>query len=86
MATLTFSFDTGAVPLSRIVDGMAVTYGYPETIPDPANPGQTIPNTETKAQFARRQIRRIIIEAVRTGEVTIARQTSEQGVTFIDLT
>lgn len=86
MAVLTFSFDTGIIPLSRIVDAMAITYGYSATIPDPANLGQTIPNPETKAQFGRKQIRRIIMESVRNAEVIQARTTAESGVTDITLT
>lgn len=86
MATLSFSFDTGTVSLTRIVDAMAITYGYQANIPDPANPGQTIPNPQTKAQFARAQIRRIIIEAVRNAEAQQAREQAEAGATTIDLT
>lgn len=80
------SFNTGSVPLSRIVDAMALIYGYPENIEDPENPGQTIPNPQTKAQFAKEQIRWIIVDAVREAEARAARATAESSVTPIDLT
>lgn len=89
MATLTFSFDTGSVPLSRIVDGIAKVYGYQTTIPDPNNPGQTIPNPETKAEFGRKQVRKFIVDAVKKAEVMQAieaAQQAESNVSAIDLT
>jgi hypothetical protein len=86
MATLSFSYNTGSVPLSRIVDAMAVVYGYPVNVDDPENPGQTIPNPQTKAEFGRAVIRRIIIDAVREAELRPARVTAESSVAAIDLT
>lgn len=80
MATLTFSFDTGTVPISRIVDAMALEYGYSATLPDgSANP-------QTKAQFGKAQIGRIIREAVRNQEASAAKITAEAAVTAIVLT
>jgi hypothetical protein len=86
MATLSFSFDTGTVPVARIIDAMALEYGYQATIPDPANPGQTIPNPQTKAQFGKAQIGRIIKEAVRNQERQAARAAAEAGITDIPIT
>lgn len=74
MATLSFSFDTGSVPLSRIADAFAVTYGY-----KPEIDGQ--PNPESKADFARRMIRRHIIDIVRSGE----RQAAERSINIQDV-
>ena len=86
MATLSLSCDTGSVTVARIVDAMALHYGYQATIPDPANAGQTIANPETKTQFAKSQIRRIIMEAVKSAEVAQVRQAAEATVTDITLT
>jgi hypothetical protein len=86
MATLSFSFDTGSVTVARIVDAMAITYGYQATIPDPQNAGQSIANPETKAQFAKAQIKRIITEAVKNAEMHEARKAAEATVTDITLT
>lgn len=51
---------------------MATTYGYSTTIPGPE--GTTIPNPESKAEFGRRMIREIIVEAVRNAEAKAASQ------------
>lgn len=48
MAVLSFSFDTGSVPLNRIIDAMAEVHGYSVNIADPENPVETIPNPQTK--------------------------------------
>lgn len=71
MATLNFSYETGTVPLQRIVDGMANKFGYRDTIPDPAHPGEYIPNPETKQQFGRSVVKRFIINAVLDSERTV---------------
>jgi hypothetical protein len=86
MATLNFSYNTGTVPLSRIVDAMAVVYGYPANIEDPENPGQTIPNPQSKADFGRAVIRGIIVSAVREAELRTARATADASVANIELT
>ena len=41
---------------AKEVEAVAAMNGWTETIPDPANPGQTIPNI-TKEQFFKRQIK-----------------------------
>lgn len=39
----------------ELVDALCHRYGYSATLPDPVNPGETIPNPETRNQFAKRQ-------------------------------
>lgn len=80
MATFSISFDTGAVPLSRIYDAFAVAYGYQATLPG----GGT--NPETKAQFARRMMGDHIKGVVKAQEREAARSAAEAGVTDITLT
>jgi hypothetical protein len=77
MATLTFSFDTGAVPLSRIVDAFAKAYRYQAIIDGQLNP-------ETKAQFARRMVQQYIRDIV----VSTERNDAIQAIapTQLDLT
>jgi hypothetical protein len=84
MATLTFSYDTGNVSLSRIVEALAVAYHYQVTIPDPQNPNETIPNPESKAAFGRRMIKELIIEQVRKGE-HMAAMAAVQTIEPIDM-
>ena len=65
MATLTLTFDTGAATVASIVDDLAAANGYQATIPDPANPGQTLPNPQTKAAFAKEMVRQYIVRTIR---------------------
>lgn len=56
MATLTLTYETGSVTLTDLNNMLALEWGYQETIN-----GQ--PNPESKANFNRRQVRRMIQEA-----------------------
>ena len=85
MATLTLSYNTGTVPVSRIVDAICAEYGYQANIPAPQNPGQTIPNPETKQAFAKRMIGTVIRNIVANQDLATARQAAEANVTPINL-
>lgn len=87
MATLTFTFDTGAVTTAEILNAFATRYGYQTTVPDPnapePPPGQMrplIPNPETKAVFARRMVREYIIGIVRDERHRAAKATAVAAV------
>lgn len=84
MATLSVSYDTGPVPLSRITDAFADAYGWTATITNGG--GVTVPNPETKAQFMRRKVGEYIRDVVRGQELDAARRTAEAGVTGVTLT
>ena len=95
MATLQFQFDTGAMPIAEILDAFAAAYGYQATVRNPAFPAippapavpETIPNPETKAQFARRQVRKYVLDVVRARRHAVAQSTAVAAVsepTFID--
>lgn len=84
MATLSVSFDTGSVPLSRIQDAFASAYGWTATVSD--GNGGTIPNPETKAQFMRRKVKEYVTDVVKGQEREAARRTAESAVTEITLT
>ena len=43
--------------LAKEVEAVAAMNGWTETIPDPANPEQTIPNPVTKEAFFKQQIK-----------------------------
>jgi hypothetical protein len=86
MATLTFSFDTGTVPISTILDAFGTQYGYRATVPDPANPLLTVTNPETQAQFARRMVKQYIVDVVKGAQTNAAINTARAGITEISLT
>lgn len=75
MATLTFSYNTGSVPLSRIVDGVAAAHNY-----QPLIDGQ--PNPESKADFARRMVAEQVKRWVRGQE----EQAALAQITITDIT
>jgi hypothetical protein len=77
MPELQFSFNTGSVPLSRIVNAICLEYNYKATIRGEANP-------ETKAEFAKRMIGDHIRNIVYNQETELARKAAESDAT-IDL-
>lgn len=80
MATLTFQFDTGNVPLIRIVDAICLEYNYQAVLADgTANP-------ETKAIFAKKTIGNIIKNMVINQDKMAATNTAIATVTPIVLT
>jgi hypothetical protein len=74
MGSVTISWD--AQYDERVIDGIAYQHGYRDEIEDPENPGEFIPNPETKAQFARRCARRWVKECIKAWEAT---QAAEQA-------
>ena len=79
MATLTFSFDTGSVPLSKINNAIAAEYDYQSTIDGEPNP-------ESKAEFSKRMIKTVITNIVKNQDKKVARQAAEASVSEITLT
>ena len=57
---VTLSYTLSDAQAAEVVDALCQRYGYQDTLPDPNNAGQTIPNPETRAQFAKRQVAEFI--------------------------
>lgn len=53
-----------AATRDRIINAVAAVAGYQPTIPDPANPGQTIPNPSTKRAFVKDHLRAYLRQTV----------------------
>jgi hypothetical protein len=64
---------------ARVRQAFANVYGYQETVPDPANPGQMIDNPETKIQFAERKVREYVYEVTTGHEATKAADTARKN-------
>lgn len=62
MATITLTIPDAILP--RVIAGMCGHYGYEDTITDPANPENIIPNLETKGEFCRRMVRQHVKRVV----------------------
>ena len=55
-----------------VIDDFCAAYGYQATVPDPARPGQTIPNPQSQQDFFNDQLRRYIREVIRGQRVQAA--------------
>lgn len=80
MPILTFSFDTGNIPLSRYTDGLAASYGYGAS----GFINATLPN-ETKADFSKRMMQLHIISRVRSYEENEAAKLAKASIIPITL-
>jgi len=90
-----FSVEIDDTDVSRVLDAMAVNFSRPETVSNPSfdpslpesesNP-ITIDNPETKAVFANRMVREILVEHVYAYEQQLAIQAVESpsDVTITD--
>ena len=70
---ITFTFETGSVPTSKIVDAFAAHYNYSATVLD-VN-GQPIANPESKNNFAKRMLRNYIVVVVKAQDMAAATKT-----------
>jgi hypothetical protein len=84
--TITFSYQVpDAATQQRLIDGVCGTYGYTATVPDPANPaGPPIANPETRAQFARRQVRLWLFQSIRDWEAQKAADAANAAAAAVD--
>lgn len=62
MATIQFTIPDAKATLVR--DAVCTKYGYQDTVVDPENPEQTIPNPVSKAQFVSIQIKNFLKNCV----------------------
>lgn len=77
--------------LQRILEGFAYQHGYEDEIPDigPGRKDVKKPNPESKQQFVKRTIKRLILQSVRSYEIRraeeVARHAKEVEFSTIDL-
>jgi predicted lipoprotein len=72
--TITIVVDDSAGKASGTITDFVVAHGWTATIPDPANPGMTISNPETRAQAAKRIIQKFITDSGRAVRVSVKRE------------
>jgi hypothetical protein len=82
MPTITLTMS--ASHATRIENALATLYGYQANIID--GEGQTIPNSETKTQFAKRMVQEWIRERVKTAERTNNINSFESSFQDISIT
>lgn len=62
---------------NAIEDAFALIRGYQATLPDPANPSNTIPNPQSKQQFFHKSIEQFIRDTYRASKVAVAVNTAK---------
>jgi len=77
MAQISITVPDALVP--RIQSAFALSYEYKAQIPDPQNPGQTIPNPENMAAFLRRILKEFMRDVVIEQEAGAAQATARQN-------
>lgn len=88
--TLVLELTGPAEILDAGIDSIARQYGWHDEVPDPANPGQTIPNPTAKEDTVREAIRKFLRESagawnVQAAREMAARQAAEQTVGALDM-
>jgi hypothetical protein len=82
VVSFTFNINAHAV---RQRDAICGRNGYTATLPDPNNPGETIPNPETKEQFAKRMTREWWQSETRAWELRLAEEASSAAIVPLDV-
>lgn len=77
---VTLSIDIPNPIAARVVDDIARRHNYQANIPDVNNPGQTIPNPETQAQFVVRIYKTLIRSEAMAQEKEDQRAAQEQTI------
>lgn len=84
MAVTPITINIDNTVLNRIITDLSSSGGYQAQIPDPNNPKNLIPNTQTAAQFAKQMLISYIITTCKNYEQQQAVQTAAQGVQTIN--
>lgn len=83
MASITFTTDQALLDL--IVEAACALYGYQARVPDPSDPGGTIPNPQTPGQFAQQTIVRFCNDMVAAHKSQLAAEAArKQAVADLD--
>ena len=83
MPTTAITLNIDTTLINEAVDALCTQGGYRATLPDPNNAGQTIPNPQTKNQFAKQQLRDFVRNAVleqRNRAAQAANQPVDEGL------
>jgi hypothetical protein len=76
MANITITIPDAMLP--RVQAAVAADQGWQAQVPDPANPGQTIPNPETQVEL----VRRVLKNYLRT--ITVGYEAGQAQITEAD--
>jgi hypothetical protein len=79
MPTTSITFTTDSSLFDLFVQAACASYGYRTTVPDPANPGQLIPNPQTPAKFAQQKVIDYCVEVVRAYQTEVSAQQARKA-------
>lgn len=79
MPATSITFTTDSSLFDLFVQAACISYGYRTTVPDPANPGQLIPNPQTPQQFAQQKVIDYCVEVVRAYQTEQAAQAARKA-------
>jgi hypothetical protein len=75
---ITITLDDTSGKASAALNDFVTHYGWTATIPNPANPGMTIANPETRAQAIKRLLQAHILASAKARRVTIANEEARK--------
>lgn len=79
MATLAISFTVPDAHATQIRNDFCDYHGYKVNIPDPANPGQTIPNPQSRTDFIKQKVGEFIKDSVRAFRANADAETARNA-------
>jgi hypothetical protein len=79
MPSTSITFTTDSSLFDLFVQAACASYGYRDTIADPTNPGQIVPNPQTPQQFAQQKVIDYCVEVVRSYQTEVAAQQARKA-------
>lgn len=68
---------SGNAGKDAIIDALALMGGYQDTVPDPNNPGQTIPNPQSKQAFFNKRLEQFIRDNYKAAKISTAEKAAK---------
>lgn len=75
-----FTIDIPQEKVTDLVDAFAIQYKYQESVEDPSNPDEMIPNPISKVQFAKDTIKAFVKETYVAGKLKAIETTRQEMV------
>ena len=83
---LQIAFSVPDAQKARVVDAFVTAFNYRDDVEDPENPGEMIPNPETKGEMVKREIVQYVKDVVKAQEKRAADEAQRGGYTDVDVT
>ncbi len=80
------SFTVPEAQKARVIDAFVTAFNYEDEVEDPENPGEMIPNPESKAKMVKREIARYVKDVVKAQELRTADASTRQAFSDVPVT